>query len=140
MKNFTKRFIGVLAVLAMCVCMFSVNVMEVHAAPAPSLTSIAITDVTYDENNKVYIEVTEMGTSSIRYVYCNNNLLSENLNETVSLDTNGDNIVDGYRRYFYTGYTLSQVYSGLQFNVRAQYTNAMSPWNTLSTSAVITFN
>lgn len=58
----------------------------VHAVPAPSLTAVTISDVTLDENDKVYIEVTEMGTSKSRLVYCNNELLKENVNEIVSLD------------------------------------------------------
>lgn len=112
----------------------------VHAAPAPSLTSVSITDVTADQNDKVYIEVTEIGTSKMRFVYCNNELLEENLNEVVSLDLNGDRIIDGYKRYFYTGYSVSDLYSGLQFRVRAEYTNAMNPWNTLYANEVFTFN
>ena len=126
--------------MAICVCIFNTNIINVNAAPAPTLRSIAITDITADENNKVYIEVTEIGTSKNRLVYCNNMLLSENTNEIVMLDTNGDRIIDGYKRYFYTGYKINQLYSGLQFNVRVQYTNAMSPWNTLTTSATISFN
>lgn len=140
MRKIVKRFVGAVALFAMCVCMLNTNVMEVNAAPAPPLEEIGITNVTIDEYNKVYIEVTEIGTSKNRYVYCNNTLLSENINETVMLDLNGDRIIDGYKRYFYTGYTLNRLYSGLRFNVSVQYTNAMSPWNTLTTSTTITFN
>ena len=42
-----------------------------------------------------------MGTSSTRFVYCNNQLLQENINEMISVDTDGDHIIDGYIRYFY---------------------------------------
>ena len=101
---------------------------------------MSITDVTADQNDKVYIEVTEVGTSKMRFVYCNNQLLEENLNEMVSLDFNGDRIIDGYRRYFYTGYSVSDLYPGLQFNVRAEFTNAMYPWDTKYANQVFTFN
>lgn len=140
MKKILKRFIGAMVLCAMCVCMLNTNLIEVKAAPAPSLKQIGITDITVDEYNKIYIEVTEIGTSKNRYVYCNNTLLTENYNEMVMVDLNGDRIVDGYKRYFYTGYTLNQLYSGLRFNVRVQYTNAMSPWNTLTASKTFTFN
>lgn len=67
-------------------------------------------------------------------------ILEENLNEMVSLDFNGDRIIDGYRRYFYTGYSVSDLYLGLQFNVRAEYTNAMYPWDTKYANQLFTFN
>lgn len=38
MKNFVKRFVGILAALAMCVCMFSGNSMEANAATASTIT------------------------------------------------------------------------------------------------------
>lgn len=121
------------------IIVLSGNGIKVQAAPAPKLTSVKITDVTVDENNKVYIEVTEMGTSKNRLVYCNNELLKENIYETVPFDVNGDRIIDGYRRYYYTGYMLSDIYSGLKFRVTAKYTNAMSPWNTLTATQIFTF-
>lgn len=131
-----KKIVALLSCMALVLGM----TMTASAAPAPSLTSVTITDVTADENDRVYIEVVEMGTSSSRFVYCNNELLQENINEMVSLDINGDRIIDGYRRYFYTGYSVDDIYPGLSFNVRAQYRNAMSPWNTIYASQIFRFN
>lgn len=130
-----KRLVTIMLCMAL-VMGFSITA---YAAPAPSLTSVTITDVTADQNNKVYIEVTEIGTSSIRWVYCNNQLLTENINEMVPLDLNGDSIIDGYRRYFDTGYYVSDIYSGLVFNCRAEYRNAMYPWNTLYANRIFSF-
>ena len=137
MKKIIKNLMGIALGLILSVTCGSTIV---HAAPAPSLTYVSITDVTADQNDKVYIEVTEVGTSKMRFVYCNNQLLEENLNEMVSLDFNGDRIIDGYRRYFYTGYSVSDLYPGLQFNVRAEFTNAMYPWDTKYANQVFTFN
>ena len=137
MKKIIKNLMGIALGLILSVTCGSTIV---HAAPAPSLTSVSITDVTADQNDKVYIEVTEVGTSKMRFVYSNNQLLEENLNEMVSLDFNGDRIIDGYRRYFYTGYSVSDLYPGLQFNVRAEFTNAMYPWDTKYANQVFTFN
>lgn len=133
-----KRFKKVFAMLLCAALMLGISI-TVYAAPAPSLTSVTITDVTADENDLVYIEVVERGTSSTRFVYCNNQLLQENINEMVSLDTNGDHIIDGYRRYFYTGYSVSDIYPGMQLVVRAQYKNAMQPWNTIYANRIFTF-
>lgn len=135
MKKMKRFFVALL-----CLTLVMGFSITAYAAPAPSLTSVTITDVTADQNNKVYIEVTEIGTSSIRYVYCNNQLLTENINEMISLDLDGDNIIDGYRRYFDTGYYVSGLYSGLVFNCRAEYRNAMYPWNTLYANEIFTFN
>ncbi len=137
MKKIIKSLMGIALGLMMLV---NCGNMTVLAAPAPSLTSVSITDVTADQNDKVYIEVTEVGTSKIRFVYCNNQLLEENLNEMVMLDFDGDRIIDGYKRYYYTGYSVSDLYPGLQFVVRAEYKNAMNPWNTLYANQVFTFN
>ena len=137
MKKIIKNLMGIALGLILSVTCGSTIV---HAAPAPSLPSVSITDVTADQNDKVYIEVTEVGTSKMRFVYCNNQLLEENLNEMVSLDFNGDRIIDGYRRYFYTGFSVSDLYPGLQFNVRAEFTNAMYPWDTKYANQVFTFN
>lgn len=130
-----KRLVTIILCMAL-VMGFSITA---YAAPAPSLTSVTITDVTADQNDKVYIEVTEIGTSSIRWVYCNNQFLTENINEMVPLDLDGDNIIDGYRRYFDTGYYVSGIYSGLVFNCRAEFRNAMYPWNTLYANRIFSF-
>lgn len=137
MKKIIKKLMGIALVLIISVTCGSTIA---YAAPAPSLTSVSITDVTADQNDKVYIEIVEVGTSRIRFVYCNNQLLQENLAEMIMLDFDGDRIVDGYKRYFYTGYSVSELYSGLQFRVRAEFTNAMNPWNTLYANEVFTFN
>lgn len=136
MKKLVKCLMGI--VLGLVLSVTCGNTI-VHAAPAPSLTSVTITDVTADQNDKVYIEVIEVGTSKMRFVYCNNQLLEENLNEMVPLDFDGDRIIDGYKRYFYTGYSVSELYAGLQFRIRAEFTNAMNPWNTLYANEVFTF-
>lgn len=135
MKRMKKLSVSIIMSLVICL-MFSTTAF---AAPAPSLTSVRITDVTADQNDLVYIEVLEMGTSSTRFVYCNNQLLQENINEMIPVDTNGDHIIDGYIRYFNTGYRVSDIYPGLQFNVRAEYRNAMQPWNTIYANQIFTF-
>lgn len=84
--------------------------------------------------------MTEIGTSKDRFVYCNNDLLKENINEIVYFDSNGDKIIDGCKRYYFTSYTLNQIYKGLRFNVRVEYTNAQQPWNTLYTRRTFSFD
>lgn len=133
------RKLKVLISAFLCLALFFGITVHSYAAPAPSLTSITINDVTADEYDKVYIEIIEIGTSKNRYVYCNNSLLKENINEMVMIDRNRDGIVDGYRRYFYTGYSVSDISTGFSLDVRAQYTNAMRPWNTISARRLFTF-
>ena len=38
MKNFVKRFVGILATLAICICMFVGNAVDVHAATTSTIT------------------------------------------------------------------------------------------------------
>lgn len=103
-------------------------------APAPSLTSLQIIDLAVDEKNEIHVVTKEIGTSKNRFVYWNNNLCKENLNAMEML-VGSDRIVYGYIRYFHTGVYYSSSVSGMTARVSAKSTNAMSPWNTLSTSA-----
>lgn len=102
-------------------------------APAPSLTSLQIIDLAVDEKNEIHVVTKEIGTSKNRFVYWNNNLCKENLNAMEML-VGSDRIVYGYIRYFHTGVYYSSSVSGMTARVSAKSTNAMSPWNTLSTS------
>lgn len=115
-----------------CLMFFVALPVDAYAAPAPDLKSIAITDVTADERNIVHIEVVEIGTSRNRNVYCDNTHLKENTSEVVMLDIDHDGFVDGYRRYFTTNYTVYDIHPGFTLDVRAEFTNANRPWNTLS--------
>lgn len=109
-------------------------------APAPSLTSLKITDLAIDQYNEIHVETTEIGTSraGTRFVRWNGNLCSENFNETIIL-WDSSNIAYGYIRYFHTGIYYNDSLNLGTVRVTAESTNAMSPWNTLSTSATFTF-
>lgn len=114
---------------------------KVQAAPAPGLTSLQITDLALDDNDEIHVEITEIGTSrpGTRFVWWNGSLCQENIYETQTL-WGRDNIAYGYKRYYHTGVYYSSSLSGRTFDVRAQSTNLMSPWNNLSTSTSFTFN
>lgn len=100
--------------------------------PAPGLSSISITDLTVDEKNEIYIEIKVMGTAKSVLCWCNGMQCDENYNEMVSI-VSGNRVVGTYR-YFHTGIYYSASVSGSTIDARAQALNAMSPWNTLSTS------
>lgn len=133
-----------IALILMLVCLFSVNV-PVFAESAPPLTKVQITDLTFDENMQLHIEVTEIGTSRGRYVWANNVLCEENINETQYL-YNYSNISYGAKRYFKVkdvyaiegpnGLTTNK--SGQSYTFRVKFTNAMYPWDDQSTSITIT--
>lgn len=109
-------------------------------APAPGLTSLKITDLALDQNNEIHVETTEIGTSKTgtRFVRWNGTLCPENINETIIL-WDSSNIAYGYIRYFHTGLYYSDIPNLGTVTVTAQFTNAMNPWNTLSTSATFNF-
>lgn len=109
------------------------NVNVANAAPAPKLTSVQITDLAVDDNGEIHVEVTFKGTPKYTYVYWNGRLLSENLNEGQYI-WGRNNIAVGYIKYYHTGIYLNTMVSGQVVNVSAESTNAMSPWNTISTS------
>ncbi|WP_277405630.1 hypothetical protein [Lacrimispora xylanisolvens] len=104
-------------------------------APAPGLTSLQIIDLALDDKNEIHIVTREIGTSKAgtRFVWRNGSLCSENINEMQVL-WGSDNIAYGYVRYFHTGIIYSSEVSGMTISVTAKFTNAMSPWNTLSAS------
>ncbi len=104
-------------------------------APAPGLTSLQIIDLAVDEKNEIHIVTKEIGTSraGTSLVWNNGSQCTENYNEMQML-TGSDRIVYGYIKYFHTGVKYSSDVSGRTFDVRAQATNAMNPWNTLSAS------
>lgn len=104
-------------------------------APAPGLTSLQIIDLALDDKNEIHVVTREIGTSKAgtRFVWRNGSLCSENINEMQVL-WGSDNIAYGYIRYFHTGIIYSSEVSGMNFSVTAKFTNAMSPWNTLSAS------
>ena len=122
-----------------CLMFFVAVPVDAHAAPAPPLRSVTITDVTADDNDVVHIEVVEIGTSKTRYVYCDNTLLKENIREMQMLDLNGDGLIDGYVRYFTTRYRVDDIVPGFNLNVRAEFTNESRPWNVISTSRRFVF-
>lgn len=100
--------------------------------PAPGLSSLAITDLAVDENNEIHVEVRVMGTARSVLCWSNGMQCSENYNEMINI-VNG-NIVVGTYRYFHTGIYYTNSIVGMGINTRAQAINAMSPWNTLTTS------
>lgn len=104
-------------------------------APAPGLTSLQIIDLALDDKNEIHVVTREIGTSKAgtRFVWKNSNLCSENINEMQVL-WGSDNIAYGYIRYFHTGIIYSSEVSGMNLSITAKFTNAMSPWNTLSAS------
>ena len=98
MRNI-KKIIVTLTLLSILFVFFSqVNIS--YAAPAPSLSSVQITDLMVDDYNQIYVEVVEYGTSRSRTVFFNNSLCQEDYNEMSMITRNG--IVIGYRRYFKT--------------------------------------
>lgn len=134
MRNI-KKIIVTLTLLSILFVFFSqVNIS--YAAPAPSLSSVQITDLMVDDYNQIYVEVVEYGTSRSRTVFFNNSLCQEDYNEMSMITRNG--IVIGYRRYFKTTTRWTESIVGITYNVRATYTNAMRPWNTISTSTSFT--
>lgn len=118
----------------------SINNDKSGAMPIPSappLTKVEIIDLALDENDEIHVVVREKGTSKTRYVYWETQLCKENYNE-MQLITDSSNIVTGYIRYFGTGIKYSNNVSGITVTTSAKYTNAMSPFNTLSTSKIFT--
>ena len=104
--------------------------------PAPGLSSVAITGLYYDENNKVLIEVEIMGTAKSVLCWCNNMQCTQDFNRISSI-TSGNKVIGSYH-YFKTNISRAEVESGIVLNMRAQATNAISPWNTLTTSETVT--
>lgn len=100
--------------------------------PAPSLSSVQVTDLAVDEKNEIHIEVTIMGTAKSVMCWCNGMQVKENVAECVFIENN--QIVVGEYRYFHTGiyYTAEVVGDNITASVKA--INAMSPWNTLTAS------
>lgn len=103
--------------------------------PAPGLSSISINKLYYNEDNKVLIEVVIMGTESSALCWCNGMQSTPDWNRTSSI-TNGNRVV-GSRRYFKTNVSRAEVEAGIVLNIRAQATNALSPWNTQTTSVTV---
>lgn len=106
-------------------------------AAAPGLSSVQITDLTLDENNEIHVEVKVMGTAKSLLVWWDNIQCKENNNETINI-VGSDNIIVGAYRYFHTGCYYSEDVSQTVHSVQAQAINAMSPWNTISTSKTFT--
>lgn len=106
-------------------------------APAPPLTSLEIIDLAVDENEEIHVVTREIGTSKggLRFVYWNGSQCSENIYETQHL-VGTDRIVYGYIRYFHTGIYTDTFIRGATVRITASSKNAMSPWNTLTASAV----
>lgn len=130
-----RNFTSIICLFAFAIIMCSG--FAVKAAPAPSLSSISIIDLALDDNNEINVVVKQIGTSNSRFVYWNGTLCEENLNETQYL-VGSDRIVYGYIRYFHTGIYYDSSLSGQTASVSATFINAMSPWNTLSTSTFFT--
>lgn len=104
--------------------------------PAPGLSSLTITNLALDENNEIHIEVKVMGTAKGILCWCNGMQCTDNINESVSI-VNGNRVVGEYR-YFHTGIYYSNAVSGTVIHAQAQATNAMMPWNTLTTTNYFT--
>lgn len=109
-----------------------INQVIQSRAPAPGLSSVTITDLAVDQNNEIHVEVQVMGTARSVLCWSNGMQCDENYNEMVSI-VNG-NIVVGTYRYFHTGIYYSEDVSGMSLTTSVQAINAMSPWNTLTTS------
>lgn len=103
----------------------------VTRGPAPGLTSIEYLGWFLDDNNYVHLGIREIGTSSTRVVKRNGIQRPENINEKIIL-WNSSNIAYGYIRFYNTGVHLNSWNSSGTSHISASYTNAMSPWNTLS--------
>ena len=100
--------------------------------PAPALSSVTITDLTVDENNEIHIEVQGMGTAKSVLCWCNGMQCTENYNAMQDI-ISGNRVIGTYR-YFHTKIYYTESASGTTINARVQAINAMSPWNTLTTS------
>ena len=99
---------------------------------APGLSSISITRLLIDENDKVLIEVEIIGTAKNVLCWCNNMQCTQDFNRISSI-TSGNRVIGSYH-YFKTNISKAEVESGIVLTMRAQATNAVSPWNTLTTS------
>lgn len=138
MKNYVKKLLKHVMVAALIISFIvGINGNIANAAPAPKLTSVSITDLTVDDNGEIHVEVTFKGTPKYTYVYWNGRLLTENINEEQYI-WGRDKIAIGYVKYYHTGIYLNTMVSGQVVNVSVEATNAMSPWNTLSTSRIFT--
>ncbi|MDE7334505.1 MAG: hypothetical protein K2O16_20195 [Lachnospiraceae bacterium] len=100
--------------------------------PAPGLSSLSITDLAVDERNEIHIEIKIMGTARNVLCWSNNIQCTENIYEQVNI-VSGNRVVGEYR-YFHTGKYFTEAEAGNRIAARAQATNAMNPWNTLTTS------
>ncbi len=65
-----KKIISLLLIAIMFISFSSKNL--VNAAPAPNLTKVMISDVTFDETGQLYVVIDEIGTSQSRNVFINN--------------------------------------------------------------------
>lgn len=100
--------------------------------PAPSMSSVQVTDLAVDENNEIHIEVKIMGTAKSVMCWCNGMQVSENVSECVYIESN--RIVVGEYRYFHTGIYYTDEAVGKNITASVKAINAMSPWNTLTAS------
>lgn len=86
--------------------------------------------------NEIHIEVKVMGTAKSVLCWSNGMQCTENYNEMIDI-VSGNRVVGTYR-YFHTGIYYSAAVSGTIIHAQAQAVNAMSPWNTLSTTRYFT--
>lgn len=126
-----KKIMAVMSTFAFIIIMCSG--VSVKASSASSLTSLSITSLAVDDNNELHVVTKEIGTSSSSFVYCNGSFCKENVNERQVL-YGSNNIAYGYIKYYHTGLYYTSSLSGTILSVKANATNARSPWNTLSTS------
>lgn len=112
--------------------------LTAYAVPAPSLSSVTITDLAIDENNEINVEVTIIGTGKNLTCWYDNRQCQMNMSEGYYLVNPGSNIAYGEVVYFKTGMYYTPANYNKTVEVRFQATNVNRPWNTLSTSRSFT--
>ena len=129
-----RRIKGLLICIMFCLMVgWVAKPITAYAVPAPSLKSISITDLAYDEKNEINVEVTIIGTPKNVLCWYENTLCQRNMNEGYYLFHSGSNAY-GEVMYFKTGMYYTPDNYNKTVNVRCQATNANRPWNTISTS------
>ncbi len=102
------------------------------AIPAPELTKVSITDMTYeDKTGDIYVEVTYKGRPSTTRVECNGRDCPEDISYRYTT-FGSDGIETGGVRYFKTKYNINSIKGIATFDIYAEAQTMSYPRRTIS--------
>lgn len=133
LKKLLSSLMAILIAVSIPVSSYAAEGPNVRRTPAPTLTSVEIVELTYDDKDPtgaIYVRVRYVGRPGHTSCICNDHECTLEPKYSVTIFDGREEY--GAEEYFKTQYTINNIRGISTFAIRAYGTTLRPPYNTLS--------